>query len=286
MFERILVATDLSEPSDCVVGALRGLKNLGCTEAVLVHCLNMTKPAMVAELKDFFRPALDLQAGILERQGFKTEVVVAPGVSHVEINRIAEEKQCSVVVVGSHGQTMSTQILLGGVASEVIHRAVKPVLILRLRLAEERGAALCSLAQFNPLGHVLFPTDFSANADAACRYLRQIAAAGVGEVTLLHVHDQTRIDKDRLEEFQRIDGRRLDDLKRELEKAGVSKVNIDLPYGSPVKEISARAQEDRYSWVVMGSQGLGYIDEIFLGSVSHNVARRARIPVMLVPLPR
>jgi len=34
---------------------------------------------------------------------------------------------------------------------------------------------------------------------------------------------------------------------------------------------------------VMGSQGRGFIGEVFLGSVSHQVVRRAPVPVLLVP---
>lgn len=286
MFSRILVATDLSEASSCVVGAMQELKKLGSKEFILVHCLNIDKPAMVAELQDFYRPALDAQCAALEKQGFKTEAIVAPGTSHLEINRIAKEKNCSMIVVGSQGQSMSGQILLGGVASELIHRAVKPVLILRVRLAEEKGPKMCSLARFDPLNHILFPTDFSANADQATGYLRRLAASGAKEITLLHVHDQTRIDKNRLEEIQPLHKLRLETLKVELEKDAGPWVNIELPFGLPAREILARVKDEKFSLVVMGSQGLGYFDEIFLGSISHNVARHARISVMLVPMPR
>jgi nucleotide-binding universal stress UspA family protein len=33
----------------------------------------------------------------------------------------------------------------------------------------------------------------------------------------------------------------------------------------------------------MGTQGKGFIKELFLGSVAHNVARLAPCPVLLVP---
>jgi nucleotide-binding universal stress UspA family protein len=35
--------------------------------------------------------------------------------------------------------------------------------------------------------------------------------------------------------------------------------------------------------IVMGSQGRGFISEVFLGSVSHQVVRQAPVPVLLIP---
>jgi nucleotide-binding universal stress UspA family protein len=60
-------------------------------------------------------------------------------------------------------------------------------------------------------------------------------------------------------------------------------VRIELPYGSPKKEIVARTKRDDVSLVVMGSQGRGYLAELFLGSVSHAVARHSEVPVLLIP---
>jgi len=37
---------------------------------------------------------------------------------------------------------------------------------------------------------------------------------------------------------------------------------------------------------VMGSQGRGFVSESFLGSVSHQVARRSPAPVLLIPAKR
>ena len=67
---------------------------------------------------------------------------------------------------------------------------------------------------------------------------------------------------------------------------GPAGVRCDITNGSPVNEILKKAREDAASLIVMGSQGRGYISELFLGSVSHNVARHAGMPVLLVPSPR
>jgi len=287
MFTKMLVATDLSQASDQVVCALAGLKALKTRQALLVHCLNIRDVGTLAnQLTALAQPTLDRQKRLLEELGFETEARIVLGLPHVEINRIAEEAGASMIVVGSHGQTMASEILLGGVASAVINSASKPVLLLRLRLRrEEDGRAVCEPADCDPLRHVLFPTDFSDNAEHAFAFVRQIAEVGARRITLLHVQDEAKLSphlSDRLEEFKRIDTDRLTRLKHELEGLGVADVQIEIPYGSPKKEIVERTRGD-VSLVIMGSQGRGFLAELFLGSVSLAVARRSEAPVLLVP---
>ena len=287
MFSKILVATDLSEASDRVICTLGGLKALGTREALLIHCFNIRDVGTLADgLMELARPSFEKQKKVLEDQGFQVKAKMVLGLPQIEINRQADEHDCSLIVVGSHGETMAGEIMLGGVASAVIHSATRPVLILRLRLKDENGRAVCEEPTCNPLGHVLFPTDFSDNAEHAFSYVEKIAECEANRITLLHVQDQIKIDrhlKDRLEEFNRIDTERLERLKAVLVKRGVRDVRIELPYGSPKKEIIARTKRDGVSLVVMGSQGRGYLAELFLGSVSHAVARHSEAPVLLIP---
>lgn len=52
--------------------------------------------------------------------------------------------------------------------------------------------------------------------------------------------------------------------------------------GLPAKEIIKEAELEDYELVVIGSRGLSRFQEMVLGSVSHKVAKRAEIPVMIV----
>jgi len=287
MFSKMLVATDLSEASERVVCTLGGLKALGTREALLVHCFNIRDVGTLADrLMELARPAFEKQKKTLEDQGLAVTGKMVLGLPQIEINRQADEHDCSLIVVGSHGQTMAGEIMLGGVASAVIHSATRPVLILRLKFKEEEGRQVCEEWKCDCLRHLLFPTDFSDNAEHAFSYVEKVAECGPKRITLLHVQDKAKIDrhlKDRLDEFNRIDTDRLERLKAELVKRGAKDVRIELPYGSPKKEIIDRTRQDDVSLVVMGSQGRGYIAELFLGSVSHAVARHSEAPVLLIP---
>ncbi len=137
--------------------------------------------------------------------------------------------------------------------------------------------------------HILFPTDFSDNAEHAFLHLEHIVRETGSRVTLLHVQDKTRIARHlehRLEEFNRMDAERLEGMKLRLEQCGARAVEMEIPYGSPTQIILERARGNDFSLILMGSQGRGFIKEVFLGSVANHVARLAPLPVWFVPAVR
>ena len=90
-----------------------------------------------------------------------------------------------------------------------------------------------------------------------------------------------KIDFD--DEISAINKERLERLKAKLKDQGEADIQIELLYGSPTEQILKYIQENTVSLVIMGSQGRGFIKEIFLGSVSHNVARHAAASTLLIP---
>ncbi|MBU2008874.1 MAG: universal stress protein [Chloroflexi bacterium] len=287
MFSKILVATDLSEASDRVISCLQGLRRLGAEKAILIHALGLKHIEDLARLlTPMVEPKLLAQKAMIESQGFEATIEIAPGIPELEINRIAKEKGVSLTIVGSHGASLMKEITLGSVAFKIIRNAVTPVLVVRLEIKEEGSEKRCEVACSDLLNNILYPTDFSDTSERAFAYVGRIVEGGAKRVTLLHVQDKARIAKhleDRLEEFNRIDQERFARLKAKLIEKGATDVRIEIPYGSPIQEILRRTKSEDFSLVVMGSQGRGFIPEILIGSVSHNVVHQAPIPVLLVP---
>ena len=56
--------------------------------------------------------------------------------------------------------------------------------------------------------------------------------------------------------------------------------------GHPIPAILEILKAQDISLIVLGTQGKGFIKEIFLGSVAHTVARLAPCPVLLIPTSR
>jgi len=288
MFSKVIVATDLSAASEGVLHCAKGLIPLGAKHAILVHAIGVPHLETMAHgMAHFLEPHLVKQKAFLEDQGFETETVLAPGPAVIEVNRIAQDRQVSLIVVGTHGATLAREMLIGGTAMGIVHQASVPVLVIRLKITEEEGGVRCVSACQDLRRHILFCTDFSKTAERAFQYVERIVQSGAGFVTLLHVQDKTRIGRHlehRLEEFNQTDQERLERLKARLEEAAEVNVRIQIPYGHPVEEILRITEEEQDdTLIVMGSQGRGFLAQVFLGSVSHQVVRRAPVPVLLVP---
>ena len=287
MFPKIVVATDRSEESDELIGCVQGLCSLGTESAVLVYCVPLPDaPALARSVADFLRPALEKQRRLLQRAGIGAAVRVAVGRPDIEIRKIADEEGADAIVLDAAVEGMLGGWLLHSLAGSLIRGATLPLLIVRFESCGEGCAACYRGFPCTALEHVLFPTDFSDHAERAFAFVEQAVAAGAHRVTLLHVQDRAKIARhleDRLEEFNRIDQARLERLKDLLLAKGAADVRLDIPYGSPTQEILRRCRPEDISLVVMGTQGRGFIQEVFLGSVSHNVARAAPVSILLIP---
>jgi len=291
MFNRFIIATDLSPASFQVVNCISGLRALGAKQGLLLLCLGLQEVTSQAltYTTAFLEANLKEQKKLLEEQGFVVQTRIVPGFPKQEINRIALEENYSLIVVGSRGHSLVGEAILGGVAYAVIHSARKPVLVVPIKTKEIKGKKIEEFAQCDFTKHILFPTDFSENANQAFGYLEKLVASEAKQVTLVHIQDKTRINpylSYRLSEFNQIDQARLENLKKALQKKSKVKVNLEIGFGNPSVEIIKLIKKRGVQMVVMGSQGRGFVEELFLGSVSHNVVRSSIAPVLLIPAKR
>lgn len=293
MFSKALIATDLSPASDTVLDCMGSLRSLGTREVLLLHAIfvHVHYPETY-DTEDALRkasvPKLEEQRARLQAEGFQVTAEMVVGRPARIISQYAAERDMSLIVVGSHGASLQRDVLLGSVANELVNRATLPVLVVRQKITEDpAGRARCEAACTDLLADVLHPTDFSDTAERAFTYVEKMAASGVKRVRLLHVQDHARLMPhlaERLPEFDATDVARLGRLKDRLRSLGKADVAIEVTHGFPAPEIVKRASGGTVSLVVMGSQGRGFVAEVFLGSVAHNVVRLAPVPVLLVPL--
>jgi len=278
MFERLVVAVDQSAESRALVEAVGHMASLGTREVLLLHCAtinDLTSISLSYTLEYLDRNLKELQA-MLSGYGMDVKTRIVPGSPRSEVFHVAIDEGYGMIVVGAKKHA-AAEPLFGGLAFDLIHQAPRPVLIVRLR--EDAPAPI------DLIRHVLLPTDFSENAGQAGEVLLSLVRHGARRVTLLHVQDQSRIGKallEKLGEYNAIDGKRLDALKQALEEAG-AEVDTLIRFGSPSVETLKTIQELGVTLVVMGSQGRGFVPELFLGSVSHNVARHGDASVLLIP---
>jgi nucleotide-binding universal stress UspA family protein len=68
-------------------------------------------------------------------ESIDVEFVVADGEPGEEIVRVASERHCDLIVMGTHGRTGLSRLLMGSVAERVMRRAPCPVLTLKAPVA-------------------------------------------------------------------------------------------------------------------------------------------------------
>jgi nucleotide-binding universal stress UspA family protein len=68
-----------------------------------------------------------------------SSILVRPGYPVEEILKAADEEECSIIVLGTHGKGFLKQTFLGSVARSVLDRAKRPVLIVPLPYGEVEG---------------------------------------------------------------------------------------------------------------------------------------------------
>ncbi len=288
MFKKIIIVTDVSPEADVIIDCLGGLKDFGVEEVLILQYISLQESISIAltYTAAAFEESLKEQKVLLEKQGFKVHARSVTNPISSELNKIAQEENYSLIVLGAEKHSAMGAIFFGGLAYDVIHYSRNPVLLIRLMNAPKGDSAFIKAVSCDIGNHILFVTDFSENSDNAFSYLKEMVSKGTKKLTLLHVQDKSRIDphlKERLNEFNDIDNKRLLDLKNELLKNKNIQVDIKLAYGSPSVEILRLIKELNIQLVVMGSQGRGYVKELFLGSVSNNVARNSDASVLLIP---
>ncbi len=68
-----------------------------------------------------------------EGEGFVTDdIIVVRGNPVEEILKYSEEKNCDLIVMGTHGQGTLADAMIGSTARRVLRRSAKPVLVVRL----------------------------------------------------------------------------------------------------------------------------------------------------------
>jgi len=286
IFDRVVMATDLSPAWDQIVACGGELRRLGCSGVILTYVITPNffggpgeslPPPAASRMAD--------QRRVLSDLGLEVIIETPIGLPGRSVNGVAQKYGASLIIIGSHGKSRWREGVLGTISGAVLHNIRFPLLVLPVRVAGGREPD-CLWHCTKLLSHLLFPTDFSQTAAEAMCYLELLAPRGVARVTLLHAL-MTAPGKlgqpENPAEAAAVARNFLDLLQGRLEAAGVPEVQTRIAMGHPVPVILEFLQTSDISLIVLGTQGKGFIAEIFLGSVAHNISRFAPCPILLIP---
>jgi nucleotide-binding universal stress UspA family protein len=200
------------------------------------------------------------------------EVAVWPAVE-----RVVKSRGIDLIVLGTHGRSGISRLLLGSVAEEIFRRATVPVLTIGPRLQ----APLPGRTQFHS---VLFATDLAGESRKAALYAFSFAPEDQSSLGVLHVVPESRASGKRTSES---DASAMVKLRR-LFPEGIESWCQPEPvvrHGDPADEILAVAKQHHADLLVLGIRETEkHVNAAthFARATAHRVVVQATCPALTV----
>ncbi|HEU5393571.1 MAG TPA: universal stress protein [Candidatus Methylomirabilis sp.] len=286
---RVLLATDGSTDALTATRWLRHFPVAGDSPVLVLTVAVVVEPPVRAETLKHLRDAIladarrigDEAGRLLGPRGPGAELRVSEGEPRAEIVRAAEEWGAELVVVGARGLGGVRGLLVGSVSLDVARHAPCPVLVVK--------------GQPQGFRRVVVAVDGSPDSLEALRFFTLLPLPGKLRVRLVGVVNRLRIPPLAPRAARAHLRAVVDQLARErraevetaLQKAAaglrdrVGAVELAIPVGRPGEQIVREATEFGADLVVVGARGLGGVKRFLLGSVSEEVLRAARCPVLI-----
>jgi nucleotide-binding universal stress UspA family protein len=255
--------------------------NVALASAVPATVAEQIRAAADAALKDFVDKA-DLSAPL-------AGLHIRSGSPAAEILEYASRTNPDLLILGTHGRSGLSHLLVGSNAERVVAHASCPVMTIPPHAREVRSPAF---AQFK---RILAACDFSEASNHALTYGTSLAQENDASLTLLHViealsnEDALAAADQRTIEY--VDQRKRDAREslrllaaRDTHAACETHERVEL--GSPARTILYVAAEIQADLIVMGAQGRGPLGVMLFGSTTQTVLQRAACPVLTARAPQ
>jgi nucleotide-binding universal stress UspA family protein len=142
-FRTVLITTDLSETSVRVLEPALALVEQFGADLIVVYVVEDQLPAYMDEftavpIDSILETQTQRARTDLERflarwlpEGVKADPVIVHGVPHLEILRVAEERNVDLIAMATHGRGFVSHALFGSTTERVVRKAPCPVLTVR-----------------------------------------------------------------------------------------------------------------------------------------------------------
>ena len=187
IFENILFATDFSQYSRQALPYVGSLaRNFG-SKVFVCHVVTASQLVIGApEAAPYLYEAewrnseeqLTAMTHLPELQGLKTQVVLSSGLLEDEITQSINRNHINLIVVGTHGRTGLSRLVLGSAAEQICRMAECPVLTIGPDLVIREDVEI---------RRIVVPVDFSPESMTVLPYVAGIARQYGASITFLHV---------------------------------------------------------------------------------------------------
>jgi len=140
MYKKILVALENGPADENLLPHVAELAKKFSSELLLLHvadgwaarCFDQLTLAESEEMKSD-RAYLANAASQLRQAGIAASTQLALGNPPAEIQRVAEAEQCDLIAMGSHGHRLLGDIFHGSTITQVRHKTLIPILLVRVQ---------------------------------------------------------------------------------------------------------------------------------------------------------
>ena len=285
MFEKVLVPVDFSRYSQKVlecVGEIPGSK-----EIVLSHVVARGPIARiwdpVAEVKNAERKLAEEAKRIkLPNVAVKTRATFAIGgagdVVGSAINRMADEENADLVIMGARGRSLIGSDILGSSSRGVLQFGDRNLLIMRYKLLGDMEKGSLEKYCTRIFSKVLVPTDLSEPSEAAISLVKSIP--GIGEIFLLYVVSKGET-KGEIDAAVSSATEKLNEMASAWKQSNVT-ATPKVVVGNAIEEIRRAADEQDVSLIAMSAQGATALKTGRIGSTAYDVANASNKPVLIL----
>jgi nucleotide-binding universal stress UspA family protein len=231
----------------------------------------------VREMEKFFRDTFERNPDGLT----DVSLDVAVGKPAPEILNIARERQCDLIVMGSHGATGFRKLFFGSTTERVLRETAVPVLI------TPGGTPPRTLEDARrTVRRILAPVDLTSASPGQLAIVGAIAETLDVPAVVLHVIEPVRSMVSTQVRVPKIEAERRYRAERELEEAidGLPKTHAEalVAYGEPAEEIAKVAHDRDTGLIVMGLHSSPLLGPR-MGSVTYRVLCLAHRLVLALP---
>jgi len=139
MYARILVPLENSPADETILAHVRRLAKTLESSLLLIHVADgwVARNIRELDLKESEemredRAYLERRAAELRADGLEVDAVLAAGDPAAEISDVAARERCDLIAMATHGHRGLNDVVRGSVASELRHRTMVPVLMVRV----------------------------------------------------------------------------------------------------------------------------------------------------------
>ncbi|MGB7292864.1 MAG: universal stress protein [Thermodesulfobacteriota bacterium] len=297
MFKHILIPLDGSKMAESVMPIALFLSEHCKSEITLIHIIERHAPTKIHSDRHIRFPEEALTYLENVKTYFPDRLNVSYHVHTTEVGHVAQsladhanELDCDLIVMCTHGRIRLQQLLFGTIAQQTINIGNIPVLVIHPDAFLDSKPFSCS--------KMLVPLDISEEHEKGIKTARGLATVlGCSLYVIVVIQTlatlsgpmatESRLAPVATAEMLELEEEKalnyLKGLTSEISSDGIP-VSGEVARGEPSDIIAKTALEIRADLIVMGTHGKAGADAFWSGSVTPRVFNRTNIPLLLVPI--